>query len=139
MDFSFSDEQRMLRDNLAGYLRDHYPFEARRRTSVSASGWQPEFWRALASDLGLLGVSLPEAVGGLGGDAVDQMVIMEELGRALVLEPFLECSVIAGSLLNAAGGAAAASLLAELVRGEALPVLAWSEPTARFSARACDR
>ena len=135
MDFSFTDEQRMLRDNLAAWLREHYSFEARRQASLSDTGWRADVWRALASELGILGVALPESVGGLDGGPVDQMVIMEELGRALVIEPYLECAVVAASLLEATGGAAAHALLGEIAAGETIAVLAWSEPTARFSFR----
>lgn len=133
MDFTFTDEQQMLRDNLAAYLRDHYAFETRRGASLSDDGWRPDFWRAMATDLGILGAALPESVGGLDGTAVDQMIIMEELGRALVLEPYLESVVVAGALLNAAGGAAAGELLRAIVRGEAVATLAWSEPAARHA------
>lgn len=133
MDFSFTDEQRMLRDNLAAWLREHGSFDLRRQTSVSDAGWRPDVWRALACDLDILGVALPETVGGLGGGAVDQMVIMEEFGRALMIEPYLECAVIAASLLEAVGGDAALALLGDIIKGRAIAVPAWLEPTARFA------
>ncbi|HZZ32678.1 MAG TPA: acyl-CoA dehydrogenase family protein, partial [Phenylobacterium sp.] len=94
MDFSFSEEQRLLRDSLASFLADTYGFEARRKALASEAGWRPEIWRALAQDVGLLGAALPEELGGLGGGPVDTMVVMQELGRALVVEPFLETVVI---------------------------------------------
>ena len=85
MDFNFSEEQRLLRDSLASFLGDAYGFAARREALRSDTGWRPKIWRAFATDLGILGAALPEALGGLGGGPVDTMVIMEELGRALVV------------------------------------------------------
>lgn len=132
MDFSFTEEQRMLRDNLSTFLRNNYPFEIRRRTSASEEGWSRAVWRALALDLGIVGLAMPPTVGGLGGTPVDQMVIMEELGRALVIEPYLECAVIAASLLESAGGKAADALLGEIAAGEVIAIVAATEPKARF-------
>src|SRR5277367_2604551 len=100
MDFTFSEEQRLLRDSLANFLGDAYGFAKRRDALRAEAGWRPEIWRGFATDLGILGAALPEALGGLGGGPVDTMVITEELGRALVVEHYLDTEVIAGGLLK---------------------------------------
>ncbi|HEX7872767.1 MAG TPA: acyl-CoA dehydrogenase family protein [Sphingobium sp.] len=130
MDFAFTDEQELLRSSLQSYLRDRYAFEQRDKTSRAEPGWRPETWRAFAEELGIVGATLPEAAGGLGGNAVDTMVIMEELGAALVLEPYLETAVIAAGLLAGAGGREAE--LAGIADGSALYAYAWAEPGSRY-------
>ena len=125
MDFSFNEEQRLLRDTVAGFLRDRYDAEARRAAVASEAGWRPEVWRAFAEELGILGAALPEEVGGLGGGPVETLIIMEELGRALVLEPFLETMVVGAGLLRRTGDAA---IIERVIAGEAVLALAHAEP-----------
>jgi alkylation response protein AidB-like acyl-CoA dehydrogenase len=134
MDFSFTDEQRQLRETLARFLSQRYGFEARQKVLQSEAGWRPEIWKALAEELGILGVALPEEVGGFGGGPVDNMIVMEELGRALVVEPYLETVVIGAGLLRRAGGEAATALIEQIIGGEALLAFAWSEPGTRTDA-----
>jgi alkylation response protein AidB-like acyl-CoA dehydrogenase len=133
MDFNFSEEQRLLRDSLANFLRDAYGFATRREALRSDTGWRPEIWRAFAADLGILGAALPEALGGLGGGPVDTMVIMEELGRALVVEPYLDTVVIAGGLLKRFNTPAANDAVARIIAGELIATLAWGEPSSRYN------
>ncbi|HKT73159.1 MAG TPA: acyl-CoA dehydrogenase family protein [Steroidobacteraceae bacterium] len=132
MDFSFSEEQELLRNSLRSFLNDRYTFEQRRAASRSASGWRPELWSALAEDIDILGLSLPERTGGLGGDPVTTMVVMEELGRALVIEPYLESNIICGGLLSRAGGEHADTVLRAMGRGKQIVAFAWAEPGARY-------
>ena len=99
MDFDFTEEQTLLRDSLQSFLRDRYDFDTRQKAMNAAGGWRPETWSAFANELGILGAPLPEDAGGLGGGPVETMVVMEELGQALVIEPYLETVVIAGGLL----------------------------------------
>lgn len=127
MDFSFTEEQTLLRDSLAAYLRARYNLEARRAATASDTGWRPEVWSAFATELGILGASLPEEVGGLGGGPIESMIVMEELGRALVLEPFVESVVIGAGLLKHLGPAAV-PLTEAVIAGEAVLALAHSEP-----------
>ena len=87
MDFNFSEEQSMLRDTIASFLADKYDFETRRKIVASDAGWRADYWRAFAEKLGILGAPFSEDLGGLGGGAVDNMVVMEEVGKALVIEP----------------------------------------------------
>ena len=132
MDFSFTDEQSMLRDTVASYLADHYDFDARRAGISSADGWRPEVWKAFANDLGILGASFSEALGGLGGDATEVMVVMEEFGKALVVEPYLGTVVIGGGFLKHAAPACAADLIGKIIAGEATMAFAWAEPQGRY-------
>ncbi len=135
MDFTFTEEQTLLRGSLAAWLADRYDFETRRRVVAAEPGWRPEVWRAFADELGILGAMAPETVGGSGGGPIEMIVIMEELGRALVVEPFLSTSVIAGGLLARSGGATAEALLARLVAGEIVTAFAFAEPHARYDWR----
>lgn len=129
MDLGFTEEQELLRATLQNFLLDRYRFEQRNLASRSEPGWQPAIWQAFAKELGITGASLPETAGGLGGNAVDIMIIMEELGAALVLEPFLESAVIAGGLLAGAGGRDAD--LAAIADGSARYAYGWAEPYSR--------
>ena len=97
MDFDFSDDQEMLRDTVRKWVEKSYDFE-RRRGIVKSGGFSRESWQGLA-DLGVLGLAVPEAQGGMGFGPVDAMVVMEELGRGLVLEPFAAVSLVATHLL----------------------------------------
>jgi hypothetical protein len=132
MDFSFTQEQSMLRDTVASYLADHYDFDKRRAAVKSAAGWRPEVWRAFADDLGILGAAFPEEMGGLGGGATEVMVVMEEFGKALVVEPYLASVVIAGGFLKHAQAAVAAELIGKIIAGEATFAFAWAEPQGRY-------
>ncbi len=99
MHIEFSDEQNMLRESAARYLADNYDFEARRKTSSAAPGFSPAHWQQFA-EMGWLAMPLPEAQGGFGFGAVELMLLAEEMGRHLVLEPYLETVVVAGGLLQ---------------------------------------
>jgi alkylation response protein AidB-like acyl-CoA dehydrogenase len=133
MDFSFSTEQQLLRSSLQSFLADRYTFETRRMLSNSAPGWSPEIWRVFADELGILAMALPERLGGIGRDAVNTLVVMEELGRALVIEPYLETIVLCGGLLQRSGGDTADRLLAQIACGEQILAFAWAEPGMRFA------
>ena len=97
MDFDFSDDQEMLRDTVRKWVEKSYDFE-RRRSIVKSGGFSRDSWQGLA-DLGLLGLAVPEAQGGMGFGPVDAMVVMEELGRGLVVEPFAAVSLVAAPML----------------------------------------
>ena len=132
MDFSFTDEQSMLRDTLASWLRDHYDADARRAAVTSETGRRPEAWRAFAEELGILGLPFDEALGGLGGGPIENMIVMEELGSALAVEPYLETVVLAGRLLAGAESARAAALVEGVIAGEAIVAFAGLEPRSRY-------
>ena len=129
MDFNLTTEQELLRDGLARFLSTRYDLEKSRAAAKTGTGWQPEIWRGFADELGILGASLPEDVGGIGGGPVEVMVIAEALGHALVVEPYIDTVVVAGGLLRRAGGRAATAVLEKIVAGTAIVALAAAEPT----------
>ena len=135
MDFNLSKEQELLRDGLGRFLTTRYDLEKSRTAAKLGAGWQPDVWRGFADELGILGATLPESVGGMGGGAVELMVIAEELGRALVIEPFVGTVVVGGGLLQRAGGAPAEAVLERIAAGTAVVALA-AEESAKEPARA---
>ncbi|OAN40710.1 acyl-CoA dehydrogenase family protein [Mycolicibacterium iranicum] len=129
MDFSLTDEQTLLRDSLTRFLSTRYSLEKSRAAAKTGAGWQPDIWRAFAEELGILGAAVPEESGGIGGGAVEMMLIAEALGHALVIEPYVDTAIVAAGLLRRAGGVAAEALLEQIVSGTAIVSLAATEPT----------
>jgi alkylation response protein AidB-like acyl-CoA dehydrogenase len=125
MNFVLSDEQAQLRNSVQAYLAQRYP-AALGRSAFSDSGYARQ-WQSLAKDLGIAGLALPQDRGGLGGDPVDTMVVMEEFGAALVVEPFIETVVIAGRLLAASSSAEPQAELDAIACGSRRYALAHSE------------
>ena len=130
MDFDFSDDQEQLRDAVRRWVDKGYDFE-RRRAIVKAGGFDRAAYTELA-ELGLTGLYVPEAHGGMGFGPVEAMVVMEELGRGLVLEPLAQGALIAPTVLQAASAEAQAAWLPKIAAGEALVVLAHQERKARY-------
>ena len=128
MDFTLSGEQELLREGLSKFLAARYDLESSRAAAKTGPGWLPDIWRGFAEELGILGATLPESVGGSGGGSAEAMVIAEELGRALAIEPFVDTVIVAGGLLSRAGGDAAAAVLEEIAAGSAIVALAATEP-----------
>jgi alkylation response protein AidB-like acyl-CoA dehydrogenase len=128
MDFTLSKEQTLLRDGLNKFLAARYDLEKSRAAAKTGAGWQPDIWRGFAEELGILGATLPESVGGSGGGSAEAMVIAEELGCALVTEPFVDTVIVAGGLLSRAGGDVAAAVLERIAAGAAVVALAATEP-----------
>src|SRR5882757_9263394 len=99
MEFNYSEEQLALQDTLQRFISRDYDFDKRRAFSASPLGFSAEAWSQYA-DLGLLALPFPEEFGGLGGNAVDTMLVMELVGRGLLLEPFLSTIVMCGGLIR---------------------------------------
>jgi len=133
MDFSFTEEQSMLRDTVASYLADHYAFDQRRAILGKEPGWSPAIWKAFAEELGILGAPFSEELGGLGGGPVENMIVMQEMGRALVVEPYLGTVVIAGGFLKHSGHPNAETLIGQIIAGEAIFAFAYAEPQGRYN------
>jgi pimeloyl-CoA dehydrogenase small subunit len=133
MDFSFTEEQSMLRDTVASYLADHYSFDQRRAMLAKEPGWSPAIWKAFAEELGILGAPFSEELGGLGGGPIENMIVMEEMGKALVVEPYLGTVVIGGGFLKHSGHANAAELIGQIIAGEAIFAFAYAEPQGRYN------
>lgn len=132
MDFSYTETQDMLRDMLARFLADTYGFEARKKMIDSVEGRDPAIWQAMAGELGILGAPFAEAHGGLGGGAIENMIIMEELGKVIAVEPYLQTVVIGGGALKAAGGALADAVIPEIMAGNTIIAFAYAEPQGRY-------
>lgn len=130
MDFDFNDDQEMLRDSVRKWVEKGYTFE-RRRAIVKEGGFSKTAWHELA-ELGLLGLYVSEENGGMGFGPVDAMVVMEELGRGIVLEPYAAVSLVATSLLNAGKAPSAALWLQGIAQGKEIVVLAHQERAARY-------
>ncbi|MCA6227847.1 acyl-CoA dehydrogenase family protein, partial [Phenylobacterium sp.] len=135
MDFSFTEEQSMLRDTVASYLADNYGFDQRRAALGREPYWRPDVWSAFADELGILGAAFPEALGGLGGGYTENMVVMEELGKALVVEPYLGTVVIGGGFLKHGAPAGADELIGQIIAGKAIFAFAYAEPQGRYNLR----
>lgn len=133
MDFSFTETQTMLRDTLARYLADRYDFETRRRIVASDAGWSRDIWKAFAEELGILGAPFAEEHGGLGGGPVENMIVMEEIGKALVVEPYLSTVVIGGGFLRHGGSAHAGEMIGRIIGGEMVIAFAYAEPQGRYN------
>lgn len=127
MDFTLTKEQELLRDGLTKFLSSRYDLERSRAAAKTGAGWQPEIWRAFADELGILGATLPDSVGGIGGGPVEGMIIAEALGHALVIEPYVDTVVVAGGLLRRAGSDRATEVLEKIVTGQAVVALAAAE------------
>jgi len=130
MDFDFNDDQEMLRDTVRKWVEKDYTFDKRREV-VRSGGFSAQAWQGLA-DLGLTGLAVPEVQGGMGFGPVDAMVVMEELGRGIVAEPFAAVSLVATSLLIAGRAPSAALWLQGIADGSERVVLAHQERSARY-------
>jgi len=134
MDFSISEEQSMLADSVSRFIEQDYDFE-RRMSIAEDDGWfSDEVWQSFA-ELGITAALFSEEDGGLGGGAVELMLIMEQLGRGLVVEPFVANVVLAGGVLKRAGSTEQKEeLLAGIIAGTSQAALAFAEPQGRFDA-----
>jgi alkylation response protein AidB-like acyl-CoA dehydrogenase len=132
MDIKFTEEQELLRSSVQRLLRDQYDFDARRKIVASEDGFSRKRWEAFA-EFGLLAAPFSEEVGGLGGGSLLTMIIMQEFGRHLVVEPFVETIVVAGSLIERTGSEKQKrAFLADIIAGKKIWALAWTEKASRF-------
>jgi alkylation response protein AidB-like acyl-CoA dehydrogenase len=136
MDFDFSDDQQQLRDAVQKWVEKGYSFD-RRRATARAGGFSPEAYAEMA-ELGLCGLYIAEEHGGLGMGPVEGMVVMEELGRGIVLEPLAQCLISGAVLQGYAPAAIQAAWLPRIASGQALVVLAHQERAARYRLDVCE-
>lgn len=131
MNFELNEEQQALQGSLARLMGDVYGFEQRRAIAATPAGWRQPVWQRMA-ELGLTALPLPLAHGGFGGGAVDLLPVMQELGRALSLEPFLASIVLGATAVRlAADDALQAQLLPDVASGEIRLAWAHDEEAAR--------
>ena len=132
MDFSVSEEQAMLADSVSRFIDNDYDFERRMKIAESDAAFSAELWKTYA-ELGWTAILFSEEDGGLDGGPVELMLMMEQFGRGLVVEPFLANVVLAGGAIKRAGSAAQkAAWLPGLMEGSLQTALAFAEPQARF-------
>jgi alkylation response protein AidB-like acyl-CoA dehydrogenase len=132
VDFSLNEEQLMLTDSVSRFIDNDYDFETRQKIAESGKGYSTDLWQTYA-ELGWTAITFAEEDGGLGGGAIELMVMMEQFGRGLVVEPFLATVILAGGVLkNAASTAQKEKWLVGIIEGQIQAALAFSEPQSRF-------
>ncbi|WFU82464.1 acyl-CoA dehydrogenase family protein [Bradyrhizobium sp. CIAT3101] len=132
MDIQFTEEQELLRSSLQRLLRDQYDFDARRKIVASEEGLSRKQWADFA-ELGLFAAAFSEDAGGLGGGPLSTMIIMQEFGRHLVVEPFVETVVLAGGLIEQSGSdAQKQAFIPDIIAGTKIWALGWTEKDSRF-------
>lgn len=133
MDFSYTEVQQMLQDQVKKFVQKSYDFEARSAIMASEEGYSKEFWQLFA-DLGWLAVPFSEEDGGLGGSSVDLMVMMEEFGKAMLVEPYTATAVFCGSLVaDLAEGEQKESLISGIMTAEIQLACAYAEEQSRYN------
>ena len=133
MNLAFSDEQEELRRSVRRFLADKSPESEVRRLMATEQGYDPDVWAQMARQLGLPGLAIPEKFGGSGFSFVELVVVLEEMGRALLCAPFFSTVVLAGGALLASGDdAAQKEFLPGIASGELLATLALTEDSARW-------
>ena len=130
MDFEFTDDQVSLRDAVAKWVEKGFDFS--RRHGIAKAGGKTRDVYAELAELGLTGLAIPEAHGGMGFGAVEAMVVMEELGRGLVNAPYAAAALVVPTLLSAAPDAVKAAWLPKIADASALVVPAIQERSARY-------
>ena len=132
MDFELNEEQRLLQESVSRMLAGAYGSEKRKRYAAEPAGFSRGLWRTYA-ELGLLGLPFDEAHGGVGGGAVETMIVMESFGRVLALEPYLASVVLGGGFVRLGGDAAVQSaLLPRIASGDTLVAFAHAERQSRY-------
>ena len=132
MHFELSEEQTLLENMVTSFVRDDYNWETREKIVKTEEGWKPENWSKFA-ELGLLSVPFSENHGGLGGTAVDSMIVMEQFGKGLVVEPFMPSILLSGNLISKlASEKQANEMIPKIMEGESRYVFGYAEPQSRF-------
>jgi alkylation response protein AidB-like acyl-CoA dehydrogenase len=132
MDIQLTEEQEILRNSVQRLLRNSYNFETRRGIVATEEGWSRKHWKAFA-ELGLLAAPISEAAGGLGEGPLATMIIMQEFGRHLVVEPFFETIVLAAGLLeHSAAESQRDEFLPAIIAGDSIWALATAETRSRY-------
>jgi alkylation response protein AidB-like acyl-CoA dehydrogenase len=132
MDIQLTEEQELLRSSIQRFLREQYDFDERRKIVATDEGWSRRHWRSFA-ELGLCAAPFQESSGGLGGGSLATMIVMQEFGRNLVVEPYFETVVLAGGLIeDVASPEQCQAFLPKIMEGETIWALAWAEGRSRY-------
>jgi alkylation response protein AidB-like acyl-CoA dehydrogenase len=138
MNFDLTEDQKMLVDTAATFAKKSSPVERFRELRFTELGYDPKVWKQMG-ELGWLGVMFPEEVGGFGGSFVDASLVIEQLGKNLVPEPYLSSVVMAGRAILLAGDAEQQQrYLAPLCEGDTTLAFAYAEPNSRHNPAAID-
>ncbi len=132
MNFELSEEQKMIQQSVERFVQENYDLINRVKISSEDPGYSQEYWTAMA-ELGWLGLAFSEEEGGFGGNQIDTLVLMEQFGKGLVLEPFLANIVLGGGAIKRGGSPAIKeSVLPNLIEGNLQVTLAYAEEQSRF-------
>lgn len=132
MNFNYSEEQILLKDSVSRFIQNDYDYETRKKHCAMQDGFDAATWQTFA-ELGWLCVPFSEEDGGIGGGAVETMIVMEEFGKGLVVEPYVSTVLIAGGLLaKAANPEQKSEILSGIIDGSRKLSLAAVEPQSRF-------
>ena len=132
MNFELSEEQKMIQQSVERFVQENYDLTNRVKISSEDPGYSQEYWTAMA-ELGWLGLAFSEEEGGFGGNQIDTLVLMEQFGKGLVLEPFLANIVLGGGAIKRGGSPAIKeSILPSLIEGNLQVTLAYAEEQSRF-------
>ncbi|MCU4184264.1 acyl-CoA/acyl-ACP dehydrogenase [Acidiferrimicrobium sp. IK] len=133
MNFAFSDEQEELRKAVRRFLEDKSPETEVRRLMETTEGYDPAVWKQMGEQLGLQGLAIPEEYGGSGYSYVELIVVLEEMGRALLCAPYFASVALAANLLLASGDdAAKKDLLPGIAAGTTIATVALAEASGRW-------
>ena len=132
MDFSFNEEQTLLRNTIQSFIQDNYDFDKRTEIVKSEEGMKIENWK-LFSDLGLLGLPFSEEDGGIGFGPVELMIVAEEFGKGLVVEPYIQTIVTCGGFLKRASEKQRHEYIPKIISGEDIWAFAYAEPQGRYN------
>lgn len=137
MNFDLTEEQEMIVDAVQKFVANDSPVERFRKLREHETGWEKSVWKAMA-EYGWLGVEVPEELGGYGGRFVDVALILEQLGRGLVPEPYIASVVLGGGLLVKLGtDAQKESFLGPMIEGDTSLALAYGERQSRYDLSDC--
>ena len=132
MNFEFSEEQTMIKDSVSRFVREQYDFDTRRGIIESDDGISREFWSMFA-ELGWLSVPFAEEYGGFGGTVIDIAAVLEEMGKGIVIEPYVSTVVVFGGLLSASTNSALKeAVIPSIIEGACLGSFAYMEPQSRY-------
>ena len=132
MNFELSEEQRMIQQSVERFVDDNYDLNSRVALSSKSPGFSTENWYSMA-ELGWLGLPFEEEDGGFGGNQIDVLVVMEQFGRGLVLEPYLASIVMGGGALKRGGtNALKSEILPQVIEGTLQLAFAYAEEQSRF-------
>ncbi|MDG1663571.1 MAG: acyl-CoA dehydrogenase family protein [Pseudomonadales bacterium] len=132
MNFDYSEEQNLIKDSIAKYLQNNYDFDTRKKIAASELGYSNEHWQQFA-ELGWLAIPFAEDLGGFGGNAIDDVIVMEELGKGLALEPYLATVIMIGGLLADGPDASRHEQdIAAIIDGSLQGAVAFTEAQSRY-------